>query len=88
MATKIKRKAPALKRTRKKSKKHGIVVTKTGEIIKKDDRLKNVIYRSAATGKFVTKKFALKNPDTTVKEKRKSGGDGTDYTGPRKNEVK
>jgi hypothetical protein len=28
------------------------------------------IYRDAATGRFVTKKYAKKNPKTTVKEKR------------------
>ena len=28
------------------------------------------IYRDAATGRFVTKKYAKKHPKTTVKEKR------------------
>ncbi len=31
----------------------------------------NGIARSAVTGKFVSKKFAMKNPRTTVIEKRK-----------------
>ena len=29
------------------------------------------VYRDAATGRFVTKKHAKKNPKTTVKERRK-----------------
>ena len=28
------------------------------------------IYRDASSGRFVTKKYAKKNPKTTVKEKR------------------
>jgi hypothetical protein len=34
---------------------------------------KTTAYRSAKTGHFVTKKFADKNPDTTVKETIKKG---------------
>ncbi len=30
--------------------------------------MRKTIYRSAITGKLVTRKFALENPDTTVKE--------------------
>jgi len=33
-------------------------------------KAKRTIHRSAKTGKFVTKKFAKRNPSTTVKEKR------------------
>jgi hypothetical protein len=29
-----------------------------------------IIYRSAVDGRFVTKEFVEKHPDTTVKEKR------------------
>jgi hypothetical protein len=29
---------------------------------------KKTVYRSAVTGKFVTKSYAVKNPKTTVKE--------------------
>lgn len=29
---------------------------------------KNKVYRSAETGRFVTKKYAEKHPNTTVKE--------------------
>ena len=30
------------------------------------------LYRDASTGRFVTKKYAKKNPKTTVKERRKA----------------
>lgn len=38
---------------------------------------KSKVYRSAKTGRFVTERFAMKNPDTTVgestrKKRRKS----------------
>ena len=33
--------------------------------------IKRIFYRSAKTGKFVSKEFAEENPDTTVKETRK-----------------
>lgn len=36
-------------------------------------------YRSAKTGKFITKKFAEKHPSTTIKENKK-----TDGTGPKR----
>lgn len=31
---------------------------------------KRIIYRSAITGKFVSKEFANENPDTTVREQK------------------
>ena len=34
------------------------------------------VYRSAETGKFVTKKYAEKHPKTTVRETKKDGRDG------------
>ena len=37
-------------------------------------------YRSAKTGRFVTKEYARKHPNTTVREKTKKD---TDHTGPR-----
>lgn len=30
--------------------------------------MKKIVYRSAINGLFVKKEFALKNPDTTIKE--------------------
>lgn len=33
--------------------------------------IKRIFYRSAVTGRFVSKEEAEKNPDTTVKETRK-----------------
>lgn len=40
-----------------------------------------IVYRSARTGRFVTKSYAVKNPATTIKQKVKIAG--TDHTGPR-----
>ena len=33
--------------------------------------IKRIFYRSAKTGRFVSKEFAEENPDTTIKETRK-----------------
>ena len=43
---------------------------------------KTTKYRSAKTGKYVTKEYANKHPNTTIKESNKD--DGTDHTGPRR----
>lgn len=32
------------------------------------------VYRDTGTGRFVTKKYAKKNPKTTAREKRPAGG--------------
>lgn len=49
---------------------------------KNDHSSKTTIYRSAKTGRFVTKSYATKNPKTTIRQTVKTGG--TDHTGPRK----
>jgi hypothetical protein len=46
------------------------------------------IYRSAKTGKIVTEKFALKNPDTTVRETIKPKEKRTKLIGGFKQSVK
>lgn len=33
--------------------------------------IKRIFYRSAVTGRFVSKEFAKENPDTTIRETRK-----------------
>lgn len=46
-------------------------------------KTRRVIYRSAKTGRFITKKYADAHPSTTMKERAK-----TDGTGPKKNDTK
>lgn len=50
---------------------------------KKNSEKPSTVYRSADTGRFVSKEYAAENPKTTTKEKvvREKG---TDHTGPRK----
>jgi hypothetical protein len=44
---------------------------------------KKTLYRSAKTGKLVSKEYAKSHPATTVKEKR-AASKGTGGTGPRR----
>jgi hypothetical protein len=39
-------------------------------------KTRKTIYRSAKTGRFTTKKYAVKHPSSTVKETRSTNGTG------------